>query len=315
MTAVHWTKPYSALNGLTPVEWLQQNRPSTTARELAAQLSELLGQTVTRLHITNATARFGIVLEAGAKQRMYEIRSSPVIPRWDNPPQVDGDALILSDMQCPFQDDEFIGQCVRLARKWQIKNLILAGDTYDLQSLNHFDQSAQMPVADELRTVERTLTALRKGFTRVLMLTGNHEERLARSVGGKFSLRDVLSHFLEAENIEFSDYFHCYIGNDWCVSHQKNASAIHGRTPYFITAREQRHMICTHNHLAGMAFDISGRLQGIDSGMCADPAKLQYAMIRHNTRPKMNQGAVIIRKGYAWWLHPTRTDWAALWKM
>src|SRR5512140_1237820 len=55
------------------------------------------------------------------------IRESPY-PRFDEPLHLEGDAIIFPDMEMPFHHAEFINKCLELARLWNIRQCICAGD-------------------------------------------------------------------------------------------------------------------------------------------------------------------------------------------
>lgn len=56
-------------------------------------------------------------------------------PRYDEPPVVEGDALILPDCEIPFHHAEFINRCLDLTEAWGIKQMIAAGDLLHFDSL------------------------------------------------------------------------------------------------------------------------------------------------------------------------------------
>lgn len=48
--------------------------------------------------------------------------------KWDDNEELNGDALILSDVETPYHHADFMNKCIRLAKSWGIPNLVLAGD-------------------------------------------------------------------------------------------------------------------------------------------------------------------------------------------
>jgi len=59
-------------------------------------------------------------------------------PVYDNPLTMEGDALVLPDIEFPFHHAEFVNACLDLADAWGIKQLILAGDALHFDSLTGF---------------------------------------------------------------------------------------------------------------------------------------------------------------------------------
>lgn len=312
-----WQINRPELGDRSATDYVRDRRGQETYRQIADGLSRLLKQRIDKVRVRSIAEKYCEPLTKPERERMYEQRKAAPIEPYGNPAlRIEGDALILADCQVPFHDAEFMRRCVALAAAWKVTNCILAGDFADMQSLNSFGQAATMPLSEELKAVRVMLREVGRSFKRIVYINGNHEERVARSTEGRISFRDTLADFFgDGERpgvVEFSRLFWCWVGDKWIVTHPTNASAIPARVPFALAAKFHRNVVSTHNHLWGAATDASGTFHVIDSGMCADPAKLEYYAMRHNTRPAMAQGAVIIRRGFAWHLHPHLTDWVSL---
>lgn len=57
-------------------------------------------------------------------------------PVWDKPLKSQGDALILSDIEAPFQHSDFINRCLDLADAWGVRTLHIGGDLIHYASLS-----------------------------------------------------------------------------------------------------------------------------------------------------------------------------------
>jgi len=71
-------------------------------------------------------------------QPSYKIPESPY-PRYDSPPVIEGDALILPDAEIPFHHAEFINRVLDLADAWKIKQMVAAGDLLHFDSLTGWE--------------------------------------------------------------------------------------------------------------------------------------------------------------------------------
>lgn len=60
-------------------------------------------------------------------------------PRFDTPPELEGDALILPDAEIPFHNADFINRVLDLADAWKIKQMISAGDLLHFDSLTGWE--------------------------------------------------------------------------------------------------------------------------------------------------------------------------------
>jgi len=71
-------------------------------------------------------------------QATVKIPESPY-PRYDEPPTIEGDALILPDVEIPFHDAEFLERVFEIADIWKIKRMIAAGDLMHFDSLTGWE--------------------------------------------------------------------------------------------------------------------------------------------------------------------------------
>jgi len=103
--------------------------------------------------------------QASARKRIPESR----FIRYDEPPTIYGDALILPDVEIPFHDSDFLNRVIDLADAWGIKQVVAAGDLMHFDSLsgwepnwhNNGDKSI-LSEADEIALMD-----LAKGLSKV----------------------------------------------------------------------------------------------------------------------------------------------------
>lgn len=225
-------------------------------------------------------------------------------PRYDDPPRIDGESvLLLGDCQIPFHDAAFINKCKELAFSWGVRRCVWGGDILDFATLSVFLTEAQ-DADEELDEDERYLAELASGFEHVDWLLGNHEARL----------RNRLAKWLDAERIRkmlgldttvtAHNYFYCLVGADWIVTHPKNASELPARVAMWIAEKCGRNVAMFHDHVTGISQTRDGEHIGVSVGMCADSLRMEYQAIRQSKRPAMTQGAAILRwDGARYWLH------------
>lgn len=233
-------------------------------------------------------------------------------PKYNDPINVVGDALIMADPHVPYHDADFMNRCIGLALKWGIANCIVPGDLFDMAAFSIWGADETEEMEQELAVGEAILDDICCNFETVKVIRGNHDDRILRMLERKVSYQRIARLFTMNDNVTFSPYYHCILtsaGIPWRITHPKNIS-IHGSfIPARLAAKFEMNVIAGHGHLWGCTTSDSGRYLAIDSGICADPERIQYSMERDSTRPKMVQGAVIVRAGRAWLLHPTFTDW------
>lgn len=81
----------------------------------------------------------------GIRAKLTRIKSLPIsqstYPIYDEPLVMDGDALIMTDVEFPFHHADFINRVLGLAKTWGIKQLILGGDVLHFESLSGWQPS------------------------------------------------------------------------------------------------------------------------------------------------------------------------------
>lgn len=60
-------------------------------------------------------------------------------PRYTDCLKMEGDALILPDIELPFHHAEFVNRCLELAQAWDIKQCIVAGDVLHFDSISSWE--------------------------------------------------------------------------------------------------------------------------------------------------------------------------------
>ena len=90
------------------------------------------------LGLATGTVKTHYYLSRG--QATAPIPQSPY-PKYDEPPIVEGDALILPDCEIPFHHADFINRVLEIAQAWNIKQMIAAGDLLHFDSLSGWEPS------------------------------------------------------------------------------------------------------------------------------------------------------------------------------
>ena len=80
---------------------------------------------------------------AGKLGNQY-IQSSPY-PVYDDPLVMEGDALVIPDLEMPFHNADFVNRVLELADAWKIRQCILAGDVLHFDSLSGWEPAWKSP--------------------------------------------------------------------------------------------------------------------------------------------------------------------------
>ena len=78
-------------------------------------------------------------LEARMKRLRQGVVSQSTYPTYGDALEMEGDALILTDVEFPFHHADFVNKCLDLAKAWGIRQLILGGDALHFDSLSGWE--------------------------------------------------------------------------------------------------------------------------------------------------------------------------------
>jgi hypothetical protein len=70
------------------------------------------------------------------------LQASPY-PRYDQPLEMDGNALVLPDPEFPFHHADFINRCLDVSQAWGVRQCIIAGDMLHFDSLGDWSPNWQ----------------------------------------------------------------------------------------------------------------------------------------------------------------------------
>lgn len=132
------------------------------------------------LHIATGTAKTHYYLTTG-QPSFQRIPESPYV-RYDEPPTVEGDALILPDCEIPFHHAEFMNRVIDLASAWGIKQVICAGDLLHMDTLSGWEPSWKqgenktiLSDIDESRLLEIALSLPKAKQQAIIDIIGNSD--------------------------------------------------------------------------------------------------------------------------------------------
>ncbi len=261
-------------------------------------------------------------------------------PVYDSPLIMEGDALILPDLELPFHHAEFVDKCLELAEVWGIRQCILAGDALHFDMLSGWEPNWKSDRSGGItEDVERKLWELagrlrekdRRELAEILIGAGSRDEadglstelavarRVLRELESRFDLIDYVlgnheGRLLRALETALSpDELLRLLETDkrWRISTYYYSILISNGVKYQIehpktmsakelAAKYHCHIIMAHSHRYSVTVDISGQYIAAEIGCCVDESRLPYASQRHNKSPAHVLGAAIVRNGYLW---------------
>jgi len=266
------------------------------------------------------------------------LTESPM-PKYKDPLKTSGDAVILSDVEAPFQHSEFINRVLDLAYSWKVETLHLAGDILHNDRLSAWG-AEWIPEAsgeafaklenfimrlpeklrqqgldmiegmgkeqpDEIMHARKILNNFNH-FKEIVCVIGNHDDRILRAMDIAINPRELLVQIdkHKNDNWKIAAYYYSFVETEkglFRIEHPRNS----GRTAaQDLAVQYHCHIIMGHSHRWAINRDPSGKYWAIQTGHCVDEERLTYVMQRSSKRDAHVLGATIIRGGYPFVLCP-----------
>jgi hypothetical protein len=264
------------------------------------------------------------------------------MPLWNTPLKSEGDALILSDVEAPFQHSEFINRVLDLADAWNIQTLHLAGDLLHYDSLSKWgsewvqdkeemfgilvefmDALSKKKREEGLRKLEEAglfssdglsgeLAEARKvfrsfgSFKEILVCLGNHDDRYLRALDQALSPKELL-HQLdrhEDKRWKIAPYYYSIIETEQGTFRAEHPRTASKNAAIDLAIQFHCNIVMGHSHRWSVNRDPSGKFWAIQTGHCVDEMRLAYVQQRSAKRDAHVLGATIIRGGYPFVLSP-----------
>lgn len=271
-----------------------------------------------------------------------EVPPSP-FPLWDQPLRSSGDAVILTDVEAPFQHSEFINRVLDLADAWGIQTLHLAGDLMHYDSLSAWGsewiQDKEEMIGAFLDVLELSLSSKKRSeiigqladkglmdsgglsgelkdarkvfrsfdsFKEIYVALGNHDDRYLRALDQALSPNELL-HQLDRHNDErwrIAPYYYTIIDTDQGAFRAEHPRGAGKNVAIDLATQYHQHIVMGHSHRWSVNRDPSGKFWAIQTGHCVDERRLAYVQQRSAKRDAHVLGATIIRGGYPFVLCP-----------
>ena len=243
----------------------------------------------------------------------------PQIPTIEEPPALEGDWLVVSDVQLPTTDYEFAERVGRVAERHckDCQGLAVVGDFLNADAFSVYSPLQALPTwQDELNAGRTLIAEWLKTFKRIVITLGNHEARFFKALGGIMAARDLLALLTTDPRVTISIRDCATVDTDngpWTLVHGSQYSRNQLWNPDRLAHKFQTHIVAGHEHHLAIGFDLHKRYVVIANGGLFDVSKMAYVQLRTSTMPGMARGFTMLRDGYATlYGDDTFTDWASV---
>lgn len=271
-----------------------------------------LGQLAREFGYKNAGSLYNVMNRAGILRRMPLSTKK----RYDDAPRLYGDTLIFADAQMPFHDGEFMSRVLEVAHAWGVRLGVSAGDLMNGTAFSKFGHKPEdANWREEMDVTAACLHIMHEAVKEWWLLMGNHDVHVIKQLCEQIGMADILKLLNKPKGIQGTDYYWCVVNDNWRITHPRNVSVIPGRIPEALCGKYNMNVAAGHGHLVGIV--PYNQWIAVDIGICCDPVRLDYNATRDNTRPAMQQGALILKAGNdgqvrPHLLSPLWTDWSAV---
>lgn len=241
--------------------------------------------------------------------------------RYDDYEVLQGDDfIIISDVEIPDHSTLYLERAMRLGMAHSIKRLIIAGDLVatDQQTLNDWARLwrvEDLSYENTIRLTRDILARFASWFDEIVIIEGNHDDRIARKTGGEIHL----GMFLQGDKVRYSRYHYLWVKNSdgkyGLVGHPRSGSAASVKLAQNIynntTAPDGSKPIwlyTAHTHHAQSGLSGDGICECFGLGAGRDKNLTGYAAIAFNAFPQWSSSIGMIRRKYPYNI-THRADW------
>lgn len=226
------------------------------------------------------------------------------------------DAIIISDTEMPDHNPAYLLLALYTAMARNIKTLIIAGDfiATDQAALvawvATWVDEGEMGYEAAIAFITRILAEYERWFTRIIMIEGNHDDRIARTTKGQVHL----GMFLGKTKVEYSRYAFMHMitsrGLVWIV-HPSSFSGdplVLGQKLYSVQP-EKGHWVVAHCHRRQDGWSPDGAYEIHALGTGRDSEHTKYKATKINTHKQWDSSFLCIQGGYHYPLDLRSTNW------
>ena len=246
------------------------------------------------------------------ERKRLEEAALDLVPRYDGELHLAADDyMIVCDYHSPYFSVLWHNRMLAVAEKLDVRKIIIIGDLVDCAFASYYYSEHKPALADEADENKRLLRSFLDSFEEIILIKGNHEDRLGRLTDAKVTIEILLENWTReawGTQIKYSSYDKLFIGDEWMLVHPKSYSQISGNVSKRLAAKFHRHIINTHGHFVAWGYDVSGEYLSVDLGGMFDLAKIEYVNMKTTTHPLWGNGFGVLRNNH-FTLFDKMTDW------
>jgi predicted phosphodiesterase len=211
-------------------------------------------------------------------------------------------AIVISDIEIPDHDSWMMKAALLVGQRFDIKHIILAGDTIAGDQIGLSTHPVSFITGDEdpfdvvINLSRGVLKAYSEWFDTIDLITGNHDERPAKATQGQIQLHQ----FFKDLPVTFSQYSYMYLHfpstDEYAyICHQYNYSKQSVNLAQQIWtvesapdgSKRKMHVVIGHTHVEQTGWSADGEWRCLSMGCMRDPKRTKYARLRATKFPNL----------------------------
>lgn len=225
-----------------------------------------------------------------------------------------GDAAVICDLHIPLHTPELINKFIDKAKSLDIKNLIIAGDYWNMDELSHYPpHQPEASLVIERREGNRIMKILLRHFDYIDFIWGNHDFRLSKKLGFKKSFEECMEWMFYAltdderaririSDLDFMEYYPEGTSNifgepqKWRICHPRNFSSAPLSVGRALALKYKCSVLTGHSHHCAFGMAMNGVDMVIEGGGFYDKYKTEYIQ-KSNKHHEWVPGFTIFKDG------------------
>lgn len=262
---------------------------------------------------------------AAARLTTAVYAASPERPRYKDYIVLEEDnVLISSDWEFPDTDPEMLVRLLLTAIRYQIRTLVIVGDAIsgDQDGLSTWAELVasddNMSFSTAIGSLRSILHAMGEWFDRIIITSGNHDERVQKATSGQIHLGMLLKHI--NPNVEYSLYRYMYLKTGrgtYKLVHPTSYGSVSLTLGQRIADSDpgperdgtRSGVVLGHTHHGSFGFTKDGSREVVGLGCMRDPQKTKYKSMSGAHNNEWNQGFLLVLRGFFYPMWKNHTDW------
>lgn len=223
-----------------------------------------------------------------------------------------GEFIVASDLHVPWHDPEALSAVCITAQLLDISSLIIAGDLLHMDSISRYvGVGRSITVSEEILAAKRVLSALEQVFAQIIVIPGNHDQRIEKLLGtmdqkslellaSLLGTKDIddkerlaqlyLWQLLGSEKMQLYPLPDLLVNDAWLIQHPGTVSRVAPQNQRKMAEKHHKCILEGHSHLFGIGFDSSGKFVTMNMGHLSNDDNFRYKREKPSTFPNTVKG-------------------------